>query len=68
MRYGRRVMSAERGRQKPRAEMSAAMLEHIEERGTLKGFPAPRGEKLTLMKVTTAEGVIVWNKTADNMS
>jgi hypothetical protein len=27
-----------------------AMLEHIEERGSLKGFPAPRGEKLTLMK------------------
>jgi hypothetical protein len=45
--------------------MSTAMLEHIEERGSLQGFPAPRGEKLTLMKVAVAEGVTVWNKTAD---
>ncbi len=31
-------MSAERGRQKPRAEMSVAVLEHIEKRGGLQGF------------------------------
>ena len=44
-------MRAERGRQKPRAEMSAAMLEHIEERGSLKRVSGSPGGKLTLMKV-----------------
>jgi hypothetical protein len=45
--------------------MSAAMLEHIEERGSLKGFPAPRREKLTLVKAAIEQGLIVWNKTTD---
>jgi hypothetical protein len=55
-------MSAGRGKQKPRAELSGVMLEYIGERGSLKGFPALGGGKFALMQVAIEQGIVVWNK------
>jgi len=55
-------MSTERGRKKPRAEVSGAVLGHIEERGRLHGFTVPRRDRLLLMKSALEQGLIVWNK------
>jgi len=59
-------MSTERGRKKPRAEVSGAVLGHIEERGRLHGFAVPRGDRLLLMEAALEQGLIVWNKSVGN--
>jgi|HubBroStandDraft_6_1064221.scaffolds.fasta_scaffold17044_9 hypothetical protein len=43
-------MPEERGKQRPRPQVSGDVLVHIEQRGSLQGFPASRQEKLALMK------------------
>jgi hypothetical protein len=61
-------MPEERGKQKPRPQVSGDVLVHIEQRGSLQSFPASRQEKLALMKTMTEQGLIVCNKTPENMN
>ena len=56
-------MSAERGTQKARPQMSRTVREHMEERGGLLGFATTRQERLALMKAALRQGLMVWNIT-----
>jgi hypothetical protein len=42
--------------------VGGAVLEHIEKRGRLQGFPAPPREKLALMKSAIEHRLVVWDK------
>ena len=61
-------MSAERGTQKARPQMSRTVREHMEERGGLLGFATTRQERLALMKAALRQGLMVWNITRGSMN
>lgn len=56
-------MNEERGRAKVCAQMSAAALDHIKERGRLEGFEIGRDERLALMKAAMQQNLVMWNRT-----
>jgi hypothetical protein len=61
-RQGRIAMNTVQRRPKPRVEITAAVLEHIEKHGRLQVFSALPQERLALIKLAIEQGLIGWNK------